>query len=153
MVHLCTSSPPLECESLPLVVQYVYWTKVSGLEDKWELNPASTVLVSSCVFAWGHVSSEVEAPFWNLHKTSSCASKALCTCIWWMHKCLLFRWATPLPYLNVIIQKGGITSIFNSLFIISYKIQEANMSRKAQAELWKGNISALPGYSLNFHYY
>lgn len=80
MIHLYTSSPPLEYESA-LGKQFVHWTKESSLRDEWELNLASAVLVSKYVFTWGHISPEDEAPFGNLHKTLSCASKTLCPCI------------------------------------------------------------------------
>ena len=80
MIHLYTSSPPLGYESL-LWVSNLYLDQGIQPEDEWKLNLASAVLVSKYVFTWGHISSEDEAPFGNLHKTLSCASKTLYPCI------------------------------------------------------------------------
>lgn len=59
VIRLCTSSALLECESLPLVVQYVHQTKVlAGGTGNESQTPISAVLVSSCVFTWGLTSSK-----------------------------------------------------------------------------------------------
>lgn len=154
MIHIYLPFPPLEGESLLLVVQFVLRTKVSGLGDKMGVKVLPVLCRSVAVSLSGATSAQrVRHLFSNLHKTSPCADKALCPCVWWMNMCLLFRWAAPLLYLNVILQKGGLASTFNSFFIIYCKRQEADISCRAQEELWRGSISALPGYSLNFHCY
>lgn len=71
MTHFRMSSPPVGCESLPLFVQFVHWTKTSGVGDKWELK-SSQCSVGQAVFSSGVTSAQgvrhlsiicTEAPF------------------------------------------------------------------------------------------
>lgn len=118
---------------------------------------ARSLLVGSCAFIGGHISSEGKAAICNLYKSSLCFLKAVCPCFWWMSKCILFRWAALLTYWNVVIQREEL-HLFNSFFIIPSKIQEANTLGKTQTEFcmcMQGErvISPFLDHSFNFFYY